>query len=122
MKGHGRGHMKGLAEKLDLTAEQSAQMRNMKAEFLNKTRKARSEMMTLKDEKRAMILTGKIDRNRLAAIDEQIVKSRTEIMTAKLKMRRDRLSILNEEQIGKLGDLFSRGGKGHKFGRGRCGR
>jgi ParB-like chromosome segregation protein Spo0J len=116
---------------LNLTEEQKERMRSLRVAFSDKTRAARMTANSLNDEKNNMIASGKIDMKRLAAIDEEIVKARSEVMRAQLQMQRERLSALTEEQIKRLGDLTSRRGDmnpgpgmhhgGHRMGKGRMG-
>jgi Spy/CpxP family protein refolding chaperone len=114
--GWGRGMHRGLYGKLGLTKEQKKEMRALVAGFLDTTRSARTAKMTLKDEKRAMIISGKIDPKRLAAIDEELVKAKAQIMTERLKMKRAKLEMLTDEQKDLLGDFMARKAmkKGHR--------
>ena len=50
-----------------------------------------------------MLISGKIDQQKLAQIDDQIVKLQSDLLKEKLKLRRERLAILTPEQIEKLG-------------------
>jgi Spy/CpxP family protein refolding chaperone len=77
------------------------------AGFLDRTRKARMELMGLKDEHRAMMLTGTADLKKMAQLDEQEVKLVSEIMSEKFKMRRNRLSVLTPDQMEKLASLVA---------------
>ncbi len=103
-----KGMHQGLYTRLGLTKDQKKAMRALAAEFLNSTRSARTTKMALKDEKKAMIISGKIDPKRLAEIDEELVKAKAQIMTERLKMKRARLALLTEEQTALLGDLMAR--------------
>lgn len=108
--GHGRGLGKfkaELVEKLGLSDEQKTKMREIKVNFREKTRKARLKLRELMDEKLTMLMSGKVDQGKLAQIDEELVKSRTEVMTARLKMKRDRLAVLTPDQVSKLADALS---------------
>jgi Spy/CpxP family protein refolding chaperone len=104
----------GFAEKLGLSDEQRDQMREMKVTFRNQTRKSRINLMSLKDEKRTMIMSAKIDQKKLKELDDAIVKAKSEVQTARLKMRRDRLSLLTPEQLKKLADLTEK--RSHRRG------
>jgi len=107
---HGPGRHKGMHQgpRLDLTKEQKTQMRGLVVDFLNSTRSARTAKMALKDEKKAMIISGKIDSKRLAAIDEELVKAKAQVMTERLKMKRAKLELLTDEQKDRLGNFMSR--------------
>jgi len=106
---HWRGRMHcGFYERLGLTKDQKKKMRGLVGAFLNDTRSARTAKMALKDEKRAMIISGKIDPKRLAAIDDEMVKAKAQIMKERLKMKRAGLALLTEEQRDRLGDIMSR--------------
>ena len=118
--GH-RGYFKGrgtrgmdFADRLGLTDEQRDKMREIKVAFRNQTRKTRVSLMSLKDEKRTMIMSAKIDQKKLKELDDAIVKAKSEIMTARLKMRRDRLSLLTPEQLKKLAETFDK--RSHRRG------
>ena len=107
----GRGdRMEYLAEKLGLTDDQKKKMRALKVSFNDRTRKARMSLISLKDEKRTMLMSGKVDQQKLAQMDEQIVKLVSELMTERLKMRRDRLALITPEQIDKLGEIVAKRG------------
>ena len=62
------------------------------------------DLKSLKDEKKTMILSGKIDQQKLAQIDDQIVKLVSDLLKEKLKLRRDRLALMTPEQIGRIAD------------------
>jgi Spy/CpxP family protein refolding chaperone len=65
------------------------------------------ELKSLKDEKKTMLLSGKIDQQKLAQIDDQIVKLVPDLVKEKLKLRRDRLAQLTPEQIGRVADWMA---------------
>ncbi len=104
----GRGHhgpsLEAIAKKLGITDEQKKQMRVLYVGFLDLTRKPRMELKSLRDEKKTMFLSGKIDQQKLAQIDDQIVKLASDVMRERLKLRRDRLALLTQEQIGRIAD------------------
>jgi protein CpxP len=54
-----------------------------------------------------MLLSGKIDQQKLAQIDDQFLKVKTELMKARLKFQRDRLALLTPEQTNKLADWIA---------------
>jgi Spy/CpxP family protein refolding chaperone len=122
--GGGPGH-EAMREKLGLSDDQEKEMRAKWVVFQEKTRQNRTALISLMDEKRTMIVSGKLDKAKLEKMDEEIVKLRTELLREKLKMKRDRLSILTPEQVAKLGEMgFHRGkgfggcggrGPGHRF-------
>jgi len=60
--------------------------------------------MSLRDEKKTMFLSGKIDQQKLAEIDDQIVKLVSDVLREKLKLRRDRLALMTPKQIGLIAD------------------
>jgi Spy/CpxP family protein refolding chaperone len=102
-----------LAEKLKLTDDQLKQMRLVFVDFENRSREARIILMGLHDEKRTMLMSGKIDQAKLAKLDEQITQLGSEVMTKELKMKRDLLSKLTPEQIDRMAIFSDRGGAGH---------
>jgi periplasmic protein CpxP/Spy len=111
MREHG---MEFLAKKLGVTDDQKKQFRAIRVGFEDRTRKSRTALFSLKDEKRAMLMSGTVDQKKLAAMDDQIVKLKTEILAEKLKMKRDKLALLTPEQMGLLADFITH--KPHHFG------
>jgi Spy/CpxP family protein refolding chaperone len=96
--------LKALIKKLGITDEQKTQIRSLYTGFSDRTRKTRTDLMALRDEKRTMLLSGKVDQQKLAQIDDQIVKLVSDLMRERLKLKRDRLAVLTPEQIGRLSD------------------
>jgi periplasmic protein CpxP/Spy len=96
--------LEAMMNKLGITDEQKKQIRGLYVGFRDRTRKTRMELMSLKDEKKTMVLSGKIDQQKLAQIDDQVVKLAGDLMREKLKLRRDRLASLTPEQIGRIAD------------------
>ncbi len=116
-KWHSTHSLEAIQKKLGITDDQKKKMRALYTDFSDRTRKARTELMGLKDEKRTMLMSGKVDQQKLAQLDDQIVKLRTDVMREMLKMKRDRLAILTPEQIEKLADLKAAKAFRSKFGR-----
>lgn len=110
--GHGKKpmHREPLPKILGLTDQQLKDMRVQRAGFQDRTRKARTSIDSLRDEKQTMILAGKIDQDKLAKIDEEMLKFRTEVLKEQLKLRRDWLAMLNPEQLDRLADFMSKRG------------
>jgi periplasmic protein CpxP/Spy len=102
-KHHGRS-LEAMMKKLGITDEQKKQIRGLYVGFRDRTRKTRMDLMSLRDEKKTMLLSGKIDQQKLAQIDDQVVKLVTDLTREKLKLRRDRLGALTPEQIGRVAD------------------
>lgn len=96
--------LKAIMEKLGITDAQKKQIRSLYVAFRDRTRKARAELRSLKDEKRTMLLSGKIDQQKLAQIDDQTVKLAGDVMREKLKLQRDRLALLTPEQLERVSD------------------
>jgi hypothetical protein len=92
-----------LIEKLKLTDDQLKQIRLVFVDFENKTRKARMALMGLDDEKRTILMSGRIDQTKLAKLDEEITELASEVMGESLKMKRDQLAKLTTEQANLLG-------------------
>jgi periplasmic protein CpxP/Spy len=112
------GHsLEGLMKKLGITDEQKTQIRALYTGFQDRTRKTRMELMSLKDEKHTMLLSGKVDQQKLAQMDDQIVKLKSDLMKERLKLRRDRLGLLTPEQISKVADLMAAKAFRGKFGK-----
>jgi Spy/CpxP family protein refolding chaperone len=118
MESFGHGRHASIVEKLGLTDEQKSKIRSLYVGFFDRTRKAKADLMTVKDEKRTMFLSGKVDQQKLAQLDDQIVKIKTDLMKEKMKLARDRLAQLTPEQIEKVAQwkaekAFSRSHRGH---------
>ncbi len=104
---HHRHSLKAIMEKLGITDEQKKQFRSLYVGFSDRTRKARTELMGLKDEKKTILLSGKIDQQKLAQIDDQLVKVKTDLLKEKLKFRRERLALLTPQQLDKVADWMA---------------
>lgn len=111
---HGLGAM---LKKLGVTDDQKKQIRGLIVAAKERTRKSRTEMMSAIDEKKTMLMSGKIDQAKLSQIDDKIVKLAGELMRERLKTRREILSLLTPEQVERAADLQL-----EKFGRERFGR
>ncbi|MGO9566753.1 MAG: Spy/CpxP family protein refolding chaperone [Desulfomonilaceae bacterium] len=116
-KEHSRHSLEGLMKKLGITDEQKTQIRALYTSFRDRTRKTRMELMSIKDEKHTMILSGKVDQQKLAQLDDQLVKLKTDLMKERLKLRRDRLGLLTPEQISKVADMMAAKAFRSKFGK-----
>ncbi len=116
-KWHSRHSLEGLMKKLGITDEQKTKFRALYASFRDSSRKNRMDLKSLKDEKLTMLLSGKVDQQKLAQIDDQLVKTKTELMKQRLKFRRDRLALLTPEQVTKVADLVAARMFRAKFGK-----
>ena len=103
-KCHHGPSLKAIMEKLGITDEQKTKIRALYVGFEDRTRKTRMELKSLKDEKKTMLLSGKVDQQKLAQIDDQVVKLVSDLLKEKLKLRRDRLALMTPEQIGRIAD------------------
>src|SRR5271157_6405040 len=103
-KCHHGPSLKAIMEKLGITDEQKTKIRALYVGFEDRTRKTRMELRSLKDEKKTMLLSGKIDQQKLAQTDDQVVKLVSDLLKEKLKLRRDRLALMTPEQIGRIAD------------------
>jgi periplasmic protein CpxP/Spy len=112
------GHREFFAKMLGLTDEQKKEMRGLLVNFQERTRKARMALASLGDERRTMMMSGKIDEQKLAKIDEETVKVSSELMKERMKMRRDRLALLTQDQITRLADtVMEKPGHGRGHGK-----
>lgn len=126
--GHAPEHMKGgrhglgvMLKKLGITDDQKKQIRGLVVEAKERTRKSRADLISLVDEKKTMIMAGKVDQTKMSQIDDKIVKLSSDLMRERMKTRRDILSLLTPEQVERLADLqLEKGGPGRfgKMGRG----
>ena len=120
--GHHRPTLEAIAKRLGITDDQKKQMRALQVGYRDRTRKARTDLASLRDEKKTMMLSGKIDQQKLAQIDDQTVKLRSDLMRERLKLRRDRLALLTPEQIGRLADWQAERGFRARMHKGHWGR
>jgi len=97
-------------EKLKLTDDQKKEIRLAYVSFQDRTRKARNTLMGLSDEKRTMLISGKIDQARLAKLDEETTKLSSDVMGEHLKMNREHLSNLTPEQVNLLAEFLAKKG------------
>ena len=97
-----------MSKKLKLTKDQLKEMRLAYVNFLDKTRKARNALRGLRDEKKTMLISGKIDQAKLAKLDEEITTLASNVMGEKLKMERKHLSILTPEQVDRLAEFLGK--------------
>ncbi len=116
------GHsLEAMMKKLGITDEQKKQIRALYVGFRDRTRKTRMDLRSLKDEKQTMLLSGKIDQQKLVQIDDQVVKLVSDLLREKLKLRRDRLALLTPEQIGRIADWQAEKAFRHKMHKMRWG-
>jgi protein CpxP len=96
-----------LIEKLKLTDDQLKEMRLAYVNFLDKTRKARNALRGLRDEKKTMLISGKIDQAKLAKLDDEITTLASNVTGEDLKMKREQLSILKPEQVDRFAKFLA---------------
>ena len=101
---HHRPSLQAIMEKLGITDEQKTKIRALRVGFLDRTRKTRMDLRTIRDEKKTMLLSGKIDQQKLVQMDDQVVKLVSDLLKETLKLRRDRLALMTPEQIGRIAD------------------
>lgn len=99
-----RHSLESILKKLGITDEQRVKIRALYVGFRDRTRKTRAELWSLKDEKKTMLLSGKVDQQKLSQMDDQIVKLVSDILREKLKLRRDRLALMTPEQLDRIAD------------------
>jgi Spy/CpxP family protein refolding chaperone len=99
-----RHSLQAIAQRLGLTDEQKNQFRSLYVGYRDHTRKARMELRSVADEKKTMLMSGKVDRQKLATLDEQVVKLTGDVLGERLKVRRDRLGLLSPEQRSRAAD------------------
>jgi hypothetical protein len=97
---------KVLQEKLGLSEQQIKDLRAKMEDFGEQIRKFRTNLMPLMEEKRNMMLSGKINQERLIKIDEEILKLRSDMLSQRLKMERDRLLTLTPDQVKRLAEMM----------------
>jgi hypothetical protein len=97
---------KALQDKLGLSERQVEDLRTKMDNHREHMEKFRINIMPLMEEKRNMMMSGKIDQERLIKIDEEIVRVRSDMLRERLKMERDRLLILSPDQVKRLSELM----------------
>ncbi|MBI5252684.1 MAG: hypothetical protein HY912_24575 [Desulfomonile tiedjei] len=109
---HGRKHgppPEMIDKIIGLTDQQRKDIKLQHVNFMERTRKNRTSIFSLMDEKKNMLLSGKIDQDKMGKLDEEIVKHRIEILKEKLKLERDRLALLKQDQVDRLTELMNGG-------------
>jgi hypothetical protein len=101
----GNYSVKILFKRLGLSGRQWKDMATLYAGFKDRTKYAQNTLASLVQEKKEMILSGRIDPLRLAALDDEIATLRSGLYRERLKLIRDRLSVLSPEQLRSLGNL-----------------
>ena len=112
---HHRPLLEAIQRKLGISDEQEKQMRALYVGFKDRTRKTRMELFFLRDAKKTMVLSGKIDQAKLAQIGDQIVKLVSDVLRENLKLRRDRLALMTPEQLGRIATWQAEKGVGSKM-------
>jgi Spy/CpxP family protein refolding chaperone len=97
-----------LQRRLKLTKQQRKEMQSLYNGFTDQTRDARTNLISSLDQKKAMLKSGTIDEKKLADLDDQIVKLRSDIFRDRLKLVRDRLALLTPAQTQRLAHLKAR--------------
>lgn len=69
---------------------------------------SQAKFVSLLNEKKNVLRSGKIDETKLADLDEQIVKLRSDIFADRLKLVRDRLALLTPDQTRRLAQFRER--------------
>lgn len=109
--------LKRLQEKLGLSEQQVKDLRAKMDDHREQIKKFRTSLMPLMQEKRNMMMSGKINQERLSKIDEEIVKLRSDMLRERLKMERDRSLILTPDQLKRLSELMRKPGERRMRGR-----
>ncbi len=114
---HGGKDDSRMFERLGLTEEQRQKLRDLRTSVKNTTRQKRMQLVSLEDEKKTMLSSGKIDMAKMEKIDEEMVKVTGDLLRARHKAKRDGLAILTPDQLKRFGDLTA--GQGEGFGPGQ---
>jgi hypothetical protein len=97
---------KALQDKLGLSERQVEDLRTKMNSHRAQMEKFRANIMPLMEEKRNMMMSGKINQERLIKIDEEIVRVRSDMLRERLKMERDRLLMLSPDQVKRFSELM----------------
>jgi Spy/CpxP family protein refolding chaperone len=113
-RGEGRGGpppIEKLAERLDLTAEQQAQIETMRDEGESERLEYRKQLMQLKNQLEGEWLKDELNERTLKSLTEQLGEIRTKMQLQHLEHRLELREVLTPAQWDKL--LTSRKGWGH---------
>lgn len=91
---------------LGLTQEQRAKLRELRTESRQRMQDARTGVKKIREEKLNMLLSGKVDKDRLAKLDKQYMKYHIRIDEERLKMQRERAAVLTPDQAKRLGEFM----------------
>ena len=111
----GKGHKRFRGEfrkffrsELGLTDEQKTKLRELRKESWERMQDARKAVRDIRDAKLKMLLSGKVDKDRLVELDKQYMKYRIQITEERLRMKREKALILTPEQAKRLGQFLQK--------------
>jgi Spy/CpxP family protein refolding chaperone len=110
-RGGGRGRFRAQLKRfflhdLGLTQEQRAKLRELRTESRQRMQEARTAVRKIREEKLNMLLSGKVDKDRLAKLDKQFMKYHVRIDEERLRLQRERAAILTPDQAKRLGEFM----------------
>lgn len=105
-RGFHRGFHRFVRSQLGLSEEQSQAMKQIRKEFQESIDADRKAMRQIRKEKLEMLLSGKVDQERLKALDVELAKHKAKITSERLKVKRARLALLTPDQTKLLGKFI----------------
>lgn len=96
-----------LFREIGLSPEQASQMRTVTTRAMQKIKRCRSATKKINEEKVNMFLCGRVDRDRLEMLDREYLRYHTQLISERLKMQRERVILLNEDQVKLLGNFLA---------------
>ncbi len=93
-------------KELNLTSEQKTKLRELRKESREAKQDTRSAVREIRDQKLQMLLSGKLDKTKLAELDKNLLKFHSQLEEEHLKMQRERLAILTPDQLKRLGEFL----------------
>lgn len=97
-----------MIKELQLSEDQQSKMKDIGKSFRDRIREDRKAVRKIREEKLQMLLAGKVNMDRFKELDDQFMKHHSKIDQERLNMKRERLSVLNTDQIKKLGELLEK--------------
>ena len=96
-----------LFREIGLSSEQASKMRTVTTRSMQQIKKCRSATKRINEEKVNMFLCGRVDKDRLEMLDREYLRYHTQLVSERLKMQRERVILLNEDQVKLLGGFLA---------------
>ncbi len=96
-----------LFREIGLSSEQASKMRIVTTRSMQKIKRCRTATKRINEEKVNMFLCGRVDKDRLEMLDREFLRYHTQLVSERLKMQRERVILLNEDQVKLLGSFLA---------------